>query len=120
MQRGRAGRRAVALCAAITLRAATAGAAHSGTVTAGPGPVTLRAGLKITRNATARPGVYRLRDAGEGMVQISGRSFTVDLHGAKIVGPGTGQGVGLHITDAHNVIIADTANNVIRQVMSRH
>src|SRR5690242_10965620 len=66
-------------------------------------PVT--AGVKVTGNTTFQPGVYKLTDSGGGIVQITGSGFTVDFKGAKIVGPGTGKGIGLHITDARNVII---------------
>jgi parallel beta-helix repeat protein len=52
------------------------------------------------------PGVYKLLDGADqaGVVQISGSSFTVDFHGAKLVGP-RAAGVGVKITDAKNVTI---------------
>ena len=67
--------------------------------------VPLTAGLKITSSAIITSGVYRLDDRGGGMVQISGRDYTVDFKGAKLRGPGIGKGIGLHITDARNVTI---------------
>jgi parallel beta-helix repeat protein len=68
-------------------------------------PITLTSGLKITGATRIKPGVYRLNDAGSGMVQVSGSGFTLDLQGAKIVGPGSNQGIGIHVTDARNILI---------------
>jgi parallel beta-helix repeat protein len=67
--------------------------------------ITLTPGVQITDRAVVKPGVYRLTDAGGGSVRISGRDFTVDFKGAKIVGPGTRQGVGIVVADARNVTI---------------
>ncbi len=72
---------------------------------ASAGPLTLTSGLHIQSNAVVKPGVYRLRDAGSGMVQVSGHDITLDFKGAQIVGPGSNQGVGIHITSARNVTI---------------
>jgi parallel beta-helix repeat protein len=69
------------------------------------GQVALIPGVRITSAAKVKPGVYRLTDLKDGMVQISGAGFTVDFRGARIVGPGSNQGVGIHITDARNVTL---------------
>ncbi len=68
--------------------------------------IPLRVGVKITSSQRIAGGVYRLSDAGDqaGVVQISGSGFSVDFHGAKLIGPG-GIGVGVKITDAKNLTI---------------
>lgn len=76
----------------------------SGSVLAAP-PVSLTSGLKVTGGTTIKPGTYRLSDTESGILQVSGSDFTVDMRGVKIVGPGTGKGIGIHITDARNVTI---------------
>ncbi|MCW3099114.1 MAG: putative pectin lyase [Chthonomonadaceae bacterium] len=68
-------------------------------------PWELKPHTKITRNAVIKPGVYRVEDDGAGAVQISGSDFTVDFSKVKLLGAGKSVGVGLHITDAHNVTI---------------
>ncbi len=68
-------------------------------------PITLKSGLKITGSAVVRPGEYRLDDSGGGIVQVSGRNFTVDFRGARLVGGGANRGIGIHITDARNITI---------------
>ncbi len=68
-------------------------------------PIPITAGMKIAGQASIRPGVYHLSDPGAGIVQVSGRNFTIDFHGARIVGPGTATGIGIHITDARQVTI---------------
>ncbi len=60
---------------------------------------------KITQNAVIKPGVYHVTDDGAGAVQISGSDFTVDFSKVRLLGPGKSLGIGLHITDAHNVTI---------------
>src|SRR5882762_3972734 len=75
-----------------------------GPVLAAP-PVLLTSGLKITRSSAVKPGVYTLSDSGTGILQISGSDFTVEMRGAKLIGPGTGKGIGIHITDSHNVTL---------------
>ncbi len=68
--------------------------------------IPLQAGMKIKSSQRITGGVFRLSDAGEqtGIVQISGSGFSVDFHGAKLIGPG-GKGVGIKITDAKNVTL---------------
>jgi len=68
-------------------------------------PTTLTSGIKITGNTAIKPDTYHLADTGNGIVQISGSNFTVDFKGAKLLGPGTKQGVGIAISDARNVTI---------------
>lgn len=65
----------------------------------------LSAGMKITQAAKIMPGEYRLEDKGGGILQVSGRDFTLDLSGIRILGPGKREGIGIHITDARNVTI---------------
>lgn len=65
----------------------------------------LSPGARITTTVKAKPGTYKLTDPGTGMLQITGKGFTVDLRGAKIVGPGGNKGIGIHITDAQKVTI---------------
>ncbi len=60
---------------------------------------------KITSNAVIKPGTYSVEDDGTGVVQISGSNFTVDFSRARLLGLGKSRGIGLHITDAHNVTI---------------
>ena len=67
--------------------------------------IPLTSGLKISSGVVVTPGIYALEDRGSGIVQISGHDFTIDLKGAKLRGPGTGKGVGLHIAEARNVTI---------------
>ena len=40
---------------------------------------------------------------------VSGAHFTLDLKGVRLVGPGKGNGIGLHITDAQNLTIKNAA-----------
>ncbi len=68
-------------------------------------PVEITGGIKIAHETLVKPGVYRLGDSGAGVVQISGSGFTVDFAKARLVGPGASKGIGIHITDAHNVTI---------------
>lgn len=68
-------------------------------------PLTLTPHTKITQAAAIKPGVYRLHDDGAGAVQITGSDFTIDFAKTQIVGAGKSVGIGLHITDAHNITI---------------
>jgi parallel beta-helix repeat protein len=70
-----------------------------------PAPIPVTAGVRIRSAARLKPGAYRLADQGSGIVQITGSGFEVDCAGARIVGPGKGQGIGIRITDARNVTI---------------
>lgn len=88
----------LALCATIVSNVAPL---KSGADTVIP----LRSGMKITGNATVRPGVYRLSDAGGGIVQVSGSRFTVDFRGAQIAGPAQSRGIGIYIHDARNITL---------------
>jgi parallel beta-helix repeat protein len=65
----------------------------------------LVAGVKVAQRATFKPGEYRHADNGGGVIQVSGRDFTLDLRGVKLIGPGKREGVGIHVTDARNVTI---------------
>jgi parallel beta-helix repeat protein len=67
--------------------------------------LTPTSGVKIDHGTALKPGVYHLADPGGGTVQVSGENFILDCKGARLVGPGTGEGVGIHITDARNVTI---------------
>jgi parallel beta-helix repeat protein len=60
---------------------------------------------KITGNTVIKPGVYPVEDDGAGVVQISGSNFSLDFSHTHLLGPGKSRGIGLHITDAHNVTI---------------
>ncbi len=62
-------------------------------------------GLSLKASARLRTGGYRLTDGGSGAIRISGEGFVVDCAGARLVGPGKGTGVGIHITDSRNVTI---------------
>jgi parallel beta-helix repeat protein len=68
-------------------------------------PWELKPHIQITRAAVIKPGVYHVDDEGAGAVQISGHDFTVDFAGTRLLGSGKSTGIGLHITDAHNVVI---------------
>ena len=68
-------------------------------------PWELKPHTKITREAVIHPGVYRVDDDGAGAVQISGSNFTIDFSKTRLLGSGKSVGIGLHITDAHNVTI---------------
>ena len=52
--------------------------------------VTPTAGVKIAGKTTLKPGIYHLEDPGAGVVQVSGRGFTLDCKGAKLVVSGAG------------------------------
>ena len=67
--------------------------------------VAVKSGLKLNTVSRLKPGVYHLAEADGGIVQISGSGFVVECAGAKIFGPGKGEGIGIHITDARNVTI---------------
>lgn len=75
------------------------------TATANGEPAPLTAGMQIATGKEIKAGEYRLPDAGEGAVQIHGRGFTVDFHGAKLRGAGDGKGIGIRITDSRGVTI---------------
>jgi parallel beta-helix repeat protein len=62
-------------------------------------------GMVVTKHMRLRSGVYHLADHGAGIVQVSGKNFILDCNGAKLVGPGTRKGIGIHITDASNVTV---------------
>src|SRR4051794_34327929 len=62
-------------------------------------------GMAISGAARLKPGVYHLSDPGSGVVRISGSGFEVDCGGARLVGPGKGEGTGILISDARNVTI---------------
>jgi parallel beta-helix repeat protein len=63
------------------------------------------AGMKLERGVTLAGGTYRLTDPGAGVLHVTGSGFTLDFHGARLVGPGSNTGTGIHITDARNVVI---------------
>lgn len=62
-------------------------------------------GLRITSGISLRPGTYRLGDLGGGVLKVTGKDFTIDMKGVKLVGNGQGKGNGIVITDASNVTI---------------
>ena len=68
-------------------------------------PLEIGPHTKITQNAVLKPGAYHVTDDGTGAVQISGSDFTIDFSKVRLLGPGKSLGIGLHITDAHNVTI---------------
>ena len=63
-------------------------------------------GMKITASVDIRPGQYR---SDGDFLQVSGADFTLDLKGVRLIGAGKNSGIGLHITDARNVVIKNAA-----------
>ena len=68
-------------------------------------PVEIGPHTRIMSTTIVKPGLYQVDDDGAGAVQISGSNYLIDFAGAKLRGPGRSHGIGLHITDAHNVTI---------------
>src|SRR5437588_9583980 len=56
-------------------------------------PMSIQPGMTVSGAAVFKPGTYRLSDNGKGIVQVNGANFVVDFQGAKIEGPGKGQGI---------------------------
>src|SRR5579871_3777900 len=67
--------------------------------------VALKPGMKVSQSIAIRRGVYPVADPNQGILQVTGSGFTLDLTGVKIVGPGKNAGIGIHITNARNVTI---------------
>lgn len=67
--------------------------------------VRLRAGMRITGTVAVRPGLYHLRDYGDGTVQVSGRNYTLDLRGVHVAGPGGSAGTGIVVSDASGITL---------------
>jgi parallel beta-helix repeat protein len=61
--------------------------------------------MKLHGAARLQPGAYHLTDPEHGILQVTGSDFVIDCSGARIIGPGTGLGIGIHVTDARNVTI---------------
>ena len=70
----------------------------------------LRNGMKIDHSITIKPGTYRVGTNPDGILQITGSDFTVDMKNVQIIGsadsnPKSRLGIGVHITGAHNVTL---------------
>ena len=71
----------------------------------------LISGMHLTHPIKIRAGHYRLKDSGNGILQVSGHDFTLDLKGVQISGPAAESGYGIQITDAINVTISHAKVN---------
>ncbi len=69
-----------------------------------PPPVSLHAGMVITRSANIRPGLYRLHSGGEALLQVSGSGMSLHFKGVRL--QGDGKSIGMYIHDASNITIS--------------
>ena len=67
--------------------------------------VSVIGGMKITGATRFLSGIYRSFGDENGMVQISGRGYTLDLAGVKLRSGGKNTGVGIMIRDARDITL---------------